>query len=179
MDGYLVDTNILSYLFSENHRFHDPVKRGFEALPAEAPIFVAAIVLGEIEFGHRCVSGEDTDIQHRFNRFVTESFPHVMDVRRSTRKAYGMLRANLFDRFAPRNRKSKTKRPEELVDPTTAKQLGVQENDIWITALALEHNLTLVTHDMKMRRLWEAAGDELRVVDWASPGFRWPEEKPV
>lgn len=56
-------------------------------------------------------------------------------------------------------------RPEQLVDPTTAKELDIQENDLWLAAQALEHNLVLVSHD-KMTRLRKVA-EELRVQDWA------------
>jgi predicted nucleic acid-binding protein len=53
-----------------------------------------------------------------------------------------------------------------LVDPLTAKCLGIQENDLWIAAQAYESNLVLVTHD-KMDRLREVASDLLAFEDWA------------
>ena len=42
--------------------------------------------------------------------------------------------------------------PEALQERTTAKELGVQENDIWIAAQAIQYNLVLLTADY-MRRL--------------------------
>jgi tRNA(fMet)-specific endonuclease VapC len=75
-----------------------------------------------------------------------------------TARYYGELRGALFRRFATRDAKGrlKQKQPEALLDPTTAKDLGVQENDIWILAVAIQYNLTFVTLD-RMTRLVEAA----------------------
>jgi len=53
-----------------------------------------------------------------------------------------------------------------LVDPVTAKVLGIQENDLWIAAQAIERNLILVTND-GMSRIREIAS-ELRIEDWGS-----------
>jgi tRNA(fMet)-specific endonuclease VapC len=79
---------------------------------------------------------------------------------------YGDLRARLFEKFAPKKRRRKGLRPEELVDPVTAKELGIQENDLWIAAQAIERNLVLVTNDA-MARIQEVAS-ELKVEDWAA-----------
>ena len=57
--------------------------------------------------------------------------------------------AKLFQQFASNAKKGKisSKRPEELVDKTTGKELGIQENDLWIAAIAVQYNLVLVTQD--------------------------------
>jgi len=168
MQGFLLDTNILCYLFNGSHEHYPAVSRHLEALDPAAPVFVSAVALGEIEYGHRCVSGEDTELQRRFNRFVEERFPQVLRIRASTRGAYGMLRSRLFERYAPPNRRSKIKRPEELIDPTTAMGLGIEENDLWMAAQAMERNLVFVTAD-KMRRIRAVLDAGLCVEDWTCP----------
>jgi len=80
---------------------------------------------------------------------------------------YAKLRAKLFQLYAPRDAKGRavTNYVSEWVDPTNDKKLGVQENDVWVAALALAHNLTLVTAD-KMDHIKAAAGPDLNHENW-------------
>lgn len=54
---------------------------------------------------------------------------------------------------------------EEWLDPATGKTLGVNENDVWIVAVALTYNLTLVTSG-KMDHIKAVAPPELSVLNW-------------
>jgi predicted nucleic acid-binding protein len=72
----------------------------------------------------------------------------------------------MFQRFAPAGRRRKGRRPEELLDPATSRELGIQENDLWIAAQALQYNYVLVSHDQHMSRIREVS-TELRLEDWA------------
>lgn len=170
MEGFLLDTNIISFLADFKEKLHVPVRDAHLQLADQVPVFVSSISHGEIEYGMRTNPKLSLNLQKDIHKML-EHFS-VLDISASTREAYGEIRSRLFERFIVKGRKKK--RPEQLVDPVTSLQLGVQENDIWITALALEYNLTLVTHDRKMEPLWEAAGTQLRVADWAEPGFIWP-----
>jgi hypothetical protein len=38
-------------------------------------------------------------------------------------------------------------RPEQLLEPATAKELQIQENDLWLCAQAISHRMVLVTND--------------------------------
>jgi len=162
VDGYLLDTNILSYWFDATRPEHDTVKQHVDSLPDEAPLWVSAITLGEIDYGHRCSPKSNTDAQAEFRMFLEEAMPCVVGIDKHTDSHYGMLRSLLFKAFGSKTRRQKW--PEELADPTTAKQLGIQENDIWIAAQALQFNLVLVTND-KMLRLRQIA-PELRIENW-------------
>lgn len=167
MRCYLIDTNIASYLFDKKKPEHGAVKDRFEALAGSANLAISAISLGEIEYGHFVDGSEQTQL---FRSSVAERFTWVVPVDVHTRTHYGELRAKLYERSGLGKGKSKerrNKRPEELLDPTTAKALGVQENDLWLAAQALQHNFILVTHD-KMRCLREVATD-LSIEDWAKP----------
>ena len=165
MHGYLLDTNILAFWFSESYKDkHDRVMQHIGSLPEGTPFRVSTITLGEIEYGHRAHRQVDTPIQAEFNQFVEEQVPEVLDVRKTTRVYYGPLRARLFEKFAPKNLRKQI-RLAQLIDPVTDKSLGIQENDLWIAAQAIEYNLVLVTHD-RMQHLRDVAGD-LMVEDWA------------
>ena len=82
----------------------------------------------------------------------------VLHVDQHTAKTYAEIRAKLFRTHAPRNRRGRLtkKYVEDLVDRTTGKELGIQENDLWIVSVAVQYNLIFVTND-KMQRVIEAA----------------------
>jgi hypothetical protein len=54
-------------------------------------------------------------------------------------------------------------RPEQLINPATAKELQIQENDLWLCAQAVAHGMVLVTNDRM-----QAIGD---VASGMSPGL--------
>ena len=162
MDGYLLDTNMISFWW---HREAKVMVR-ITALPDQAPIRMSVVSLGEVEYGHRVAApASETPVQVQYGEFIRANFPNPLDVSKTTTQYYGDLRARLFLKFAPAEKRKKLRLPEQLLDPATGKELGIQENDLWIASQAIEHNLVLVTHD-KMKRLREVA-NELRVEDWA------------
>jgi predicted nucleic acid-binding protein len=57
-------------------------------------------------------------------------------------------------------------RPEQLVEPVTGLELGIDENDLWIAAQSLAYNLTLVTADQDMKRIAEFSEGQLHLEDW-------------
>jgi predicted nucleic acid-binding protein len=83
---------------------------------------------------------------------------------------YAKLRAKIFLRYAPKDRKGRatTRYIEEWLDPTTGKAMGINENDVWIVAVALTHNLKLVTNDKKMGRILAVAPAGFSILNWAS-----------
>ena len=127
---------------------------------------ISAISWGEIEYGHRCTSKSDTPTQIKYKEFVEKRVPQVLRIDRNTSHCYGEIRTNLFDKFAPKGARNGL-RPCQLIDPISAKDLGIQENDLWIAAQAIEFNLVLVTHD-RIHRLKEVAPDQLEFEDWAA-----------
>ncbi len=167
MRGYLLDTCIVCLWHETNRPEYPRIGSRIRALPSGAPLRISVITLGEIEYGHRCVSSSDSEPQAQFKKFVHEKFPVVLDIKPSTVKYYGELRAEVFKKFAPAESRRKGLRPEQLVDPASSQELGIQENDLWIAALAYEHNLVLVTHD-KMIRVRDVASGMVDFEDWAA-----------
>jgi len=60
------------------------------------------------------------------------------------------------------------KRIEDLIEPTTGRELGIDENDLWIVSTAVECNLVFITRDQKgsMKRIIEAANYASRTLYW-------------
>ena len=169
MRGYLLDTNVASDWLDSSKPRHVAVSDKIRSLAdTGAILFTSTIVLGEIAYGigvapqnmRKSLAALQVQIDIQF---VRERL--LLDVTRSTASIYGDLRARLFNKFAPDDKRTKGMRPEQLTDPETSKQLGIQENDLWIAAQAIERNLVLVSNDA-MKRI-KVVAPELRVEDWA------------
>ena len=170
METYLLDCNTISDWFDETRPRHRSVaQRAEESVQSDAVLVTSTIVLGEIEYGIRVAPPEKMQPLGALRAQVDVQFVHkrfLLAPERSTALVYGDLRARLFKKFAPKKRRRKGLRPEELIDPVTTKELGIQENDLWIAAQAVERNLILVTNDA-MARIQEVV-PKLRVEDWAA-----------
>jgi tRNA(fMet)-specific endonuclease VapC len=126
---------------------------------------ISAITLGEIEYGLQ-VARSDALQQEAYRTFISIHLPMVLDITKATRIPYGSLRASVFEKYAPNERRRRGLRPEQLIDPVTSRELGIQENDLWIAAQALEYNLVLVTND-RMGRIRDVCED-LQVENWVA-----------
>jgi predicted nucleic acid-binding protein len=133
-------------------------------------LFVSVVTLGEIEYGHRVANTPHPAKQAAYAKFVREQCPVALELTEHVVEHYGEMRAWLFSNCGPKAKKSKAKRAEELVDPTSGKELGIDENDIWIAAQAKTHNLVLITHDSRgsFGKMLNQFAPALKVEDWAS-----------
>jgi len=163
---YLIDTNIASYWFNPKAAEHAAVKNVVERLATtQRRLFFSHVSIGEVEYGYRS-NRLDESKRSAFVAFLDEHLPLRLGIDDpGTTAAYGDLRARLFARFAPKTGK-KVRQPEQLIRPDTASSLGIQENDLWIAAQAIAHDLVLVTHD-DMNHL-KSVAPELIVEDWAT-----------
>jgi len=168
MDGYLFDTNAVSPLWNVRHPEHDIIKNFFASV-SQSPVWLSTIVLAEIEYGMKVTLEMDTDSQNQV-RHEMSNHPFILDIDKHTIGPYSDIRAELFKEFSPRDRRGRptVKWPEDLIERTSAKELGVQENDIWIAAQAIQYNLILVTGD-RMQRLVDVSenlDNPLRISRW-------------
>ena len=164
MDGYLLDTNMVGHY----HNGHANVMARIQSLPAEAVLRVSAITLGEIEFGHAVTESTDHERRRDCERFINNEFPRgrVLEVSRYTLIYYGDLKTKLFQMYPPQS--PRQNHPERCFDRVTGAELAIDENDLWIAAQSIEHNLVLVTND-EMERIKEVAGPLLTIEDWTLP----------
>ena len=165
MRDYLLDTNIWS-------DWYDPEKRDYvierfrEKEREGSKLHLSVVVLGEAYYGYEVLTPKEKRELGDIVGFVSGQMPEVIGVDRHVSKIYGKLRAGLFEKYAPRPLRKKGMRPEQLVDPCTSLELGIQENDLWIVAQAINWGLVLATNDKKMKPIWEVAGDDLLVETW-------------
>lgn len=177
MPDYLLDTNILSYWYNTNCAEHGRVAARANVSRQADPqsnyvsrLFISIITLGEIEYGHRVDHQPDAAKQAAYAKFVREQCPIALELSSHVAEQYGEMRAWLFNNCGPKAKKSNARRAEELVNPTTGKELGIDENDIWIAAHAKTHNLVLVTHDSRgnFGKVLKQFSATLAVEDWAA-----------
>ena len=162
---YLLDTCIWDYWFNPRRKEYTCVNKHVEQLREDDTLALSIITWGEIFYGYANIRSDPSSRESEFLRFVRSKCPQTFDIDIHTAKKYGELRVMLFEKFTPNNEK-KYKWPEQCIDPATSRELGIQENDLWITAQAMTRNLVLVTND-KLNRIQEVTGSDLRTENWA------------
>ncbi len=165
MQTFLLDTCIWSYWFDDRTEQHANIKGHLQKLSPHSILGISIITWGEVAFGHKIESPDETPIQSEYIQFIKSKGPKTFEIDIHTANKYGELRAFLFEKCIP-NAKKKKMRPEQLIDPVKGRELGIDENDLWIVAQTMTRNLTLVTSD-KLNRIREIAGDDLHIENWA------------
>jgi tRNA(fMet)-specific endonuclease VapC len=147
MNVYLLDTNAASALWDGYNPHHQDMIDFIKSIGGEDYVYISRIVVAEIEYGHKVFLSSDVK-----RREVIENAMKAFKVRevdRHTTGPYSDIRAALFQEFGQKDKRGKIKKrwPENLVDQTTAKELGIQENDLWMAAIAVQYKMILVTED--------------------------------
>jgi tRNA(fMet)-specific endonuclease VapC len=146
--GYLLDTNHVEAFFRKEPSIIQKVR----TIPAERLIWVCSITLGEIEAGHAMTQTTNQTVRDEYVKFVRDNFLDFrLDVSEFTPEQYAKIMRRIWRKHPPSSSNKKTE--QHLLD------LGVDINDVWLVAVALEHGLTFVTRD-KMTCIKEAVGVE-------------------
>lgn len=169
MIAVLLDTTVASILFDVKHPNHKRALEFIERL-GKTRVYVSVITLAEIRYGYKVHENVDDHRREAIEKELSR-FP-LLAVDKHTAGPCSTVRAALFRKYAPRDRKGKVKAkwPEDLLDRTTAKSLGIQENDLWIAAVAVQYNLSLATSD-RMTRIWnviQGVYPEMRILTLGS-----------
>ena len=98
-------------------------------------VFVPSIALGELYFGAR-KSGRAKENLERIDEFAANSV--VLECNTDTARRYGEIKHALRVKGHP-----------------------IPENDIWIAAIALQHDMTLITRDTHFGEI-----ENLKVATW-------------
>jgi predicted nucleic acid-binding protein len=121
--GYLIDTNILSEL-QKGERAHPGVLQWYAETPSET-LYLSVLVIGEIRQGIERLQRRDPDqaarLESRLNRIVDTMDARILPVTTAIAQCWGRLNA-----------------PDPL--PVI---------DSLLAATALEHDLTLVTRNVR------------------------------
>jgi len=177
MRDFLIDTNIWGYWFNpKKEPQHSNVlkrvaelKQQFENGKEPFRVWISSMTWGEIEFGYRVQTKKDVSLETQFRQFINDVAPKEFLIDKHVTLEYGRIRAMLFEKFGPKDKRINGRRPEQLIDPVTSLQLKIQENDLWIVSQAITRDFTLVTNDIvSLQPLLEVAGDELHLENWAA-----------
>lgn len=170
---FLLDTSALSALLNPDHSLHaKAIAFRDQHAGQEQRIFVCVITLAEMQFGlnmYESLSPKPSQtaldaVRGRIQAAGGLSEP--LEVTRHVAIEQGQLRSKWAWKVAPRKAaqgKLKGAAPERWSDDWPANMLQITENDIWIAAIALTHDLTLVTCDRDFDKLSQADPD-LRVM---------------
>jgi tRNA(fMet)-specific endonuclease VapC len=137
---YLLDTNHCSRII-----LGDPNVIDRASQVGEDQLRICATVQGEL------VYMMEKSQQREANLAILADFLEDIAIYRvdeQTAQIYGQLKARIFRHFAP-------KEPNQRRKATIA-SLGFGDNDLWIAAIALQHDLTLVSSDSDFQRMQEA-----------------------
>ena len=146
---YLLDTNHCSRLIDG----HPSILARLTSL-GNAPVATCVIVRGELRLMvERSARRDEND--RKVRAFLGDIVVHPVDG--TAADLYGMLKADLLRHFGPKRRTARRK--------STIERLGFKENDLWIAAVALGRDLTLVTADSDFERIRQAV-PELRLESW-------------
>jgi tRNA(fMet)-specific endonuclease VapC len=134
---YLLDTNHCSFAILGN-----PTVLSRLAAIENSLVSTCVIVQGElVDMAERSQRQEDN--LTLIYSFLMGIYIHNID--EFTATIYGQLKAALFKQFAPKEKKKRRK--------TKITDLGFGENDLWIAAIAIQHNLIIVSADSDFQRI--------------------------
>lgn len=134
---YLLDTNHCSRIIQGDatvlHRLREK---------GNTIVATSVIVVGELVF-----MAENSQ-QKTANLKVVQAFVqsiYIYQIDKDIAEIYGQFKAEIISRFGSREKsRRRTTRIEEL---------GVSDNDLWIAATAVRHNLTIVSADSDFQRM--------------------------
>jgi len=128
----------------------------------QAPKYVSTVTIAELQFGIRLAESFEYKELQRFREIIKKAREYpLLGISKHTGDCYAELKGNLAKHFLP-NLFRKEGRPryiEDWVDEVSGKKLQIDENDLWLSAQALERNLILLTTERKILRIREANPD--------------------
>lgn len=145
---YLLDTNHISKLIFGDLAVINTIKSKSDAM-----FLTCSIVSGELYYMmHK--SKQRKDNIDTLNRFLQDIIIYPID--KETSKIYGDLKLTLLKHFGP---KEKLKRIKFNLN-----NLGFTDNDLWIAAVALQHDLILISSDDDFNRMKDIVN--MKVESW-------------
>jgi tRNA(fMet)-specific endonuclease VapC len=157
MAGYLFDTNIWSYAFEQATFVTDKIQK-----LENSQIYLSAVVWGEVIFGAKTNPRFPFD---EYRKFIHKDKPLILPIDKHVAEVFGDLKAKIFEKKSAKVFRANSGRKNLLKNPMPAKDMGVDENDLWLVAQALAYNLILITND-RMRTILQLAPKKLKHEIW-------------
>ncbi len=148
---YLLDTNHCSQIiFGNSNVITQSQKVG------ESKIATSAITIGELIY-----MAENSRYQVANLKLVEDFIREILiyNADSITGRIYGQLKAQLMNHFGPKDKKKR--RQTRITD------LGISENDLWIAAIALQHNCIVVSSDNDFLHIKKV--EEFSLESWYIP----------
>ncbi len=165
IDGYLLDSCLISALLDPTKVNHNTVCTAINDLDNAALKYVSVITLAELLFGTKLAVLRGDSNTERLEEIIRKAKTHKpLEVTKHTANGYGQIKAELANKYLDCALR-KEKRPrwiEEWIDKATGQKLQIDENDLWLCAQATERNLVLLTAERKIHRI-SAAVPALRI----------------
>ncbi|EDZ95534.1 MULTISPECIES: type II toxin-antitoxin system VapC family toxin [Limnospira] len=148
---YLLDTNHCSYLIKK-----------------EATVWEKALAIGTENLATCVIVQGELILMAEKSAQKTQNLANVNDFLQylridltdeTTAVIYGQIKAALFDQFAPKEKSQRRK--------TKIRDIGFDDNDLWIASIAWQHNLILVSADSDFQRIQTVR--DLTVESWYRP----------
>lgn len=170
-DLILLDTTVATAIWDLNHPAHSNFYARVSAF-GESIVRISVVTVGEALYG-LAVSPAAAPERHEAVKAAMSAYA-AWPIDHHVAEVYAELRGRLFVRHSPRDVRGRLtkKQPEELIDQTTAKALGIQENDLWIISVAVTYNLRFITCDDSLSRILELATEHMdytRAEIWSWP----------
>jgi predicted nucleic acid-binding protein len=170
---YLLDTSVISAIVNTSSHGHaEAVAFRSKHEGEEQRLFVCVISLAEMRFGLGLVEGRtpkpsEADLQLVRQRIhAAAQISEPLEVTTHVAREQGILRAKWAWECSPTKAaagKLKGAAPERWSDDWPATALQITENDIWIAAVALTHDMTVVALDKDFQKL-ARADRQLKVI---------------
>ena len=118
MTRSLLDTSVASWVWDGGNSNHARARERLTQF-GDAPLFVCAITVGEIEYGLKVSPAIDA-ARHLAVRTAMAGY-EVLPIDHHTGRTFGEIRGTLFTQYAPRDTRGRItkKAPEDLIEPVT------------------------------------------------------------
>lgn len=134
---YLLDTNVCSRVIQGDSTV---INRIVEV--GEAQVATCVIVQAELLY-MAYKSEQKTKNLAKVKLFLQDIKIYFLD--EETADIYAQFKAEILEHFGPQEKKKRRK--------TRIENLGIGENDLWIAAIALRNQLTIVSSDSDFQRM--------------------------
>jgi len=166
MNGYLLDTCVISSLLNPLKANHGRVREAIDCLAESDIFYISVITLAELQFGIELGILQGHKEIKSLNSIINQAQRRpILEVTRHTAKEYGLIKALVASKYLEKalRKEGRPRWPEEWIDKASGKKLQIDENDLWLTAQACDRNLTLLTNESHLDRIQVVVPTKLKI----------------